>query len=99
MAITSALVLLAVIWFMVLFIVLPLRLTTQDEAGEIVPGTPASAPTDPQLKRKARIVTMVALPIWAIVCTIILTGAVTIDDFSLYDRFGPGSSRSAPAEN
>ncbi len=35
MGITSALVLFAVIWFMVLFITLPLRLTTQGDVGEI----------------------------------------------------------------
>ncbi|RYH08567.1 DUF1467 family protein [Tropicimonas sp. IMCC6043] len=99
MAITSALVLLAVIWFMVLFIVLPLRLTTQGEAGDVVPGTPASAPTDPQLKRKAKIVTVIALPLWAITCWVILSGTITVADFSLYDRFGPGAERSAPAQD
>ncbi len=91
MAITSAFVLLAVIWFMVLFIVLPLRLTTQGDAEDVVPGTPRSAPIDPGLRRKAKIVTAVAVPIWVIVCTIILTGVITVDDFDLFHRFGPGS--------
>mgnify|MGYP001823135735 CR=1 FL=1 len=98
MAITSALVLLAVIWFMVLFIVLPLRLKTQGEVGEVVPGTPASAPTNPRLKRKAKIVTIIALPLWAITCAIILTGTITIDDFDLYSRFGPGSGTQSTSE-
>ena len=99
MAITSALVLLAVIWFMVLFIVLPLRLTTQNEAGEVVPGTPASAPTNPQLKRKAKLVTLIALPLWVIISAIILTGTITVDDFDLYSRFGPGRETRSSAEN
>ena len=94
MAITSAFVLLAVIWFMLLFVVLPLRLTTQEEAGERVPGTPASAPMDPRLKRKAKIVTLIAVPIWVVVCTIILTGAITVDDFDLFHRFGPTSQQN-----
>lgn len=98
MAITSALVLLAVIWFMTLFVVLPLRLTTQDEAGEIVPGTPASAPTNPQLKRKAKIVTLIAVPLWAIVCAIILTGTITVDDFDLFHKFGPDSGKTTETE-
>lgn len=98
MAITSALVLLAVIWFILLFIVLPLRLTTQSEAGEVVPGTPASAPTNPNLKRKAKIVTLIALPLWAIVCWLILSGTLTIDDFDLYSRFGPGSGQTGASE-
>ncbi len=37
MGITSALVLFAVIWFLVLFIVLPIRLKTQGDLGEIAP--------------------------------------------------------------
>ncbi|PRY25586.1 putative secreted protein [Aliiruegeria haliotis] len=89
MAITSALVLFAVIWFMVLFIVLPIRLTTQDDSGDVVPGTPRSAPTNPALKRKARIVTLVTLPLWGITCAIIMTGTITVDDFDLFHRFGP----------
>ncbi|SDJ59506.1 DUF1467 family protein [Aliiruegeria lutimaris] len=99
MAITSAIVLLAVIWFMVFFIVLPLRLKTQGEAGEVVPGTPASAPTNPQLKRKAQVVTIIALPLWAIVCAIILTGTITVDDFDLFKRFGPDSDTRSSSEN
>ena len=97
MAITSALVLFAVIWFMVLFVVLPLNLTTQGEAQDVVPGTPKSAPMDPQLKRKARIVTLVTLPIWVVICAIIVTGAITVDDFDLFRRFGPGDTPVVPA--
>ena len=44
MSITGAVVLFAVIWFMVFFIVLPIRFRSQQDEGEIVPGTPASAP-------------------------------------------------------
>lgn len=89
MQITSALVLFAVIWFMVLFVVLPLNLRTQSEAGEVVPGTPGSAPMDPQLKRKAKIVTLVALPLWIVACAIIISGLITVEDFDLFRRFGP----------
>lgn len=92
MAITSAIIVFAVIWFLVLFLVLPLRLRTQHEAGEVVPGTPRSAPVDPQLRRKARLVTLIAVPLWAIACTIILTGAITVDDFDLFQRFGPAEN-------
>ncbi|MEL6206432.1 MAG: DUF1467 family protein [Pseudomonadota bacterium] len=91
MAITSALVLLAVIWFMVLFIVLPLNLKTQSEDGTIVPGTPGSAPTDPNLRRKALIVTAVSVPIWVLLCAIIGFGWITVEDWDLFSRFGPES--------
>lgn len=76
----SGLVLYLVIWFVVLFVVLPLRLTTQGDAGEVVPGTPEGAPVNPNLKRKALIVTVVAAVIWAIAATIILSGAITVED-------------------
>lgn len=32
------------LWFITLFAVLPFFAKTQDEAGEVVPGTPGSAP-------------------------------------------------------
>ena len=51
MTITAAVVLFAVVWFMVFFIVLPLRLTTQGDAGSVVPGTPKSAPRDEMVGR------------------------------------------------
>ena len=44
--IVSGLVLFAVIWFIALLVALPIGITTQEEAGEVVPGTPASAPVD-----------------------------------------------------
>ena len=82
----SGLVLFLVIWFMVLFVVLPLRLTTQGEAGEVVPGTHKSAPANAQIGRKARITTVWALGIWAIVAGTILSGAITVRDLDWFQR-------------
>lgn len=89
MAISAAVVLYAICWFMVLFVVLPLRLTTQEEDGEIVPGTPSSAPINPNLKRKAWIVTLVALVVWAIACAIIITGIIPVEMFGFYIGISP----------
>ena len=50
MTITGAIVLYAVCWFMTLFVVLPIGVQSQEEAGDVVPGTPASAPTAPMLR-------------------------------------------------
>ena len=55
MTITAAIVLFAVIWFMVLFICLPLKVKTQGDSGNIVPGTPESAPENGDLKNKLNI--------------------------------------------
>jgi predicted secreted protein len=40
-----------IIWWVVLFAVLPFSLRTQEEAGEVVPGTTASAPRGPHMLR------------------------------------------------
>ncbi len=86
MTLFSAFVLYAVLWFLTLFVVLPLRLTTQGEAGQIVPGTPESAPHDPQMRKRLKITTAVSAVIWAIVAAIILSGVVGIDDFDILYR-------------
>ena len=84
----SAVVLFAVVWSMVFFVVLPLQLTTQGEAGEIVPGTHASAPANAQIGRKAKITTLWALPIWAVIAGIILSGVISVRDIDWFDRMG-----------
>ena len=82
----SAIVLFAVIWAMVFFIVLPLRMQSQGDVGDIVPGTHASAPADAQIGRKAKITTYWALPIWLVIAGIILSGAITVRDIDWFDR-------------
>lgn len=80
MTITSAIVLFAVIWAVVFFIVLPFGQVSQHEAGDVVPGTPASAPTDAQIVKKALITTAVTVVVFGIVIAVVLTGVFTIDD-------------------
>lgn len=83
----SAFVLYAVIWFLTLFVVLPLRLTTQGEAGRVVPGTPESAPADAQMKKRLIVTTVAGTLIWAVVAWVILSGAITVADLdALYRR-------------
>ena len=93
MGVVTGLVLYAIIWFMTLFIVLQVGVTSQSDAGERVTGTHGSAPVDPQIKRRFVITTVVAAVIWAVIAAIILSGAVTVADFDLYSRFGLGGSR------
>lgn len=94
MDIVSGIVLFAVVWFMVFFVVLPLRLKTQGEAGEVVPGTHSSAPADAQIGRKMRITTWWALGVWGVIATVILTGAITVRDIDVMDRMGPPRSET-----
>jgi predicted secreted protein len=89
MSITAAIVLFAVVWFMVFFIVLPLRLTTQGDAGQVVPGTPKGAPLNEVVGRKAKITTLVAIVVWAILAGIILSGVITVRDFDFLGKLPP----------
>ena len=92
MGIVTGIVLYAIIWFMTLFVILPFRLKSQSEDGEVVPGTPGSAPADPAIRKRFLITTGVAAVVWAIVAGIIVTGAVSIEDFDLFTYFGLGAS-------
>jgi predicted secreted protein len=92
MSIVSAIVLFAVIWFMVLFIVLPIRLETQGDRGEIVPGTQAGAPANLSMKRKALVTTGISVVLWVLISAVILSGAITVRDIDIFNRLGPPSA-------
>ena len=80
MTISASIVLYAVVWFMTLFVILPLRLKSQEEAGEVVPGTPSSAPADPQIKKRMQIVTLVGTVVWMVICTLIITDILSMEN-------------------
>ena len=80
MAITSAMVLFAVVWFMVMFIVLPIGRRTQGDEGKVVPGTQAGAPANFNLRRTVVIVTAISLVVWAIICAVIISEVISIRD-------------------
>ncbi len=80
MAITSAIVLYVVIWFLTFFIALPIRVQTQGDLNKVVPGTHAGAPEHHHLKKKAIITTMIAAVLWLIITGIILSGWISISD-------------------
>jgi predicted secreted protein len=86
MSITGAIVLFAVIWFLTLFVALPIGLRTQDEAGEVEPGTPASAPSEAWLRRKIIWVTAITFAIWIPLCAVIMWGGITIRDIDFWGR-------------
>ena len=90
MSVVSALVLYAVIWFMCLFVALPLRIRSQEEEGDVAPGTPASAPSDPMLGLKAKWVTISAALIWIPVSLAIEFGLITVEDIDFFGRWGDG---------
>ena len=68
MTITSAIVLLSVYWFIILFIVLPINVTTQNDERNVIEGTAPSSPVNPNLKRKFFITTIVSVILWVPTC-------------------------------
>ena len=71
MTITSAIVLFSVYWFIILFIILPINITTQNDERNIIEGTAPSSPVNPNLKRKFSITTIVSIILWIPTCLII----------------------------
>ncbi len=67
------------IWWITLFAVLPFGVRTQHEEGEVVPGTPESAPAKPRLLRVFLINTIVASIVFAVVYVVISYGLITPD--------------------
>lgn len=90
MNLTGGIVLYAILWFLALFVLLPIGQRSQADMGEVVPGTPAGAPHDPRLGRKALWATVIAGAIWAVIATIILGGLVTRADIIALDRWLSG---------
>ena len=89
MSITAAIVLYAVIWFMTMFVTLPVRLRTQGDEGSVVPGTHAGAPANFRIKRTMLIVTGIATVLWLIIAGVILSGMITIEHMDWFDRYDP----------
>ena len=79
MSITSAIVFFLVIWALVFYMINPLWQTSQEEAGEIVPGTPASAPVDPKTRKKALLTTAIAVVVFAVLYSVIEWRILTLD--------------------
>ncbi|MEQ6250620.1 DUF1467 family protein [Sulfitobacter sp. HNIBRBA3233] len=94
MGITSAIVLYAVTWFMTFLVILPIRVQTQGDRGDIVPGTHAGAPEQHHLKKKALWTTIVAALLWGVFVAIILSGIISVDDLENWVGRGVPSSRT-----
>jgi predicted secreted protein len=88
MSITAGAVVFVMIWFLTMFVTLPIILRTQGEAGEVVPGTHEGAPADFRLGRTLLIVTAATLVIWGVVVWIITSGLISIEDLDTWGVMG-----------
>ena len=94
MGVASGLVLYLVIWSMTFLVAIPIRIQTQGDVNEIVPGTHAGSPAHHHLRKKALITTCIAAVIWGIAASIILSGAISVRDIDMFNRMGPSASEA-----
>jgi predicted secreted protein len=86
MPVTTALAIFFLIWWVVLFAVLPFGVRSQHEDGEMAPGTDPGAPVLPRLGRKLLWTTAVAAVIFGACYVVYVNHLVTIE--SLVRPFG-----------
>lgn len=75
-----------IIWWILLFAVLPFGVRTQSEDGEVVPGTPASAPTRPRLLKVVLWNTVLSALVFAVVWAVVTYRLIGLSDIPI----GPG---------
>ena len=81
MSVSFAIAIYVVIWWTVLFAILPIGVRTQGEDGTVVPGTPASAPTRPRLIRVVLLTTVVSALVFGACWAAIRYGIVDLEQW------------------
>ena len=86
MSLTGGIVLYSVLWFLVLFVLLPIGQQSQADVGQVTPGTPAGAPHEPKRKKKMLWATLITAVLWAVIAYIILADVITRADLEAWTR-------------
>lgn len=71
-----------IVWWMVFFTVLPLKVRGQYEDGDVVPGSEPGAPTDPRIKEKMWLAASVTAVIWLVYFVGFEFGLVSLEAIS-----------------
>ena len=88
MTLAYAIALYLVIWWIVLFAMLPIGVRTAEEAGEKTsPGNAESAPHLPNLLPKMVATTVVASIVFAALYAVIVHHVITLDDIPFFPRY------------
>lgn len=61
-----------IIWWTVLFAILPIGVRTQGEEGSVVPGTPESAPVRPKFLLIISLTTLVSAGLFALIYAVLV---------------------------
>jgi len=72
----SAFVVWLIIWWLTLFIILPIGVRGQAEENDIVEGTEPGAPHQLDIKKKFIQTTIVASVLWVLTCLLIISGVI-----------------------
>ncbi len=76
-----------IIWWLTLFMVLPFGVKTQQEDGDVVPGSVESAPAVPHMLKKALITSIIAGIIFAVVYSVYTYNLISVDDIPFLPKF------------
>ena len=87
MSLAFAISMYVVIWWIVLFAMLPIGVRTQAEEGEISPGTAESAPHMPRLLPKMLATTVIASVLFGAFYVIITHHLITLDEIPFLPRY------------
>lgn len=74
--VVNGLVVFAITWWLVIFIMLPIGVRSQEESGEVVEGSEPGAPVAPMLAKKAGWTTITTSVIWIVYYVITESGVM-----------------------
>jgi predicted secreted protein len=80
MSLATAFAIYFIIWWVVLFAVLPWGVRSQHEDGTIIPGSDPGAPAIPQLRRKLVWTTIIAAIVFALWYVVYTYRLIALDD-------------------
>lgn len=81
-----------VLWWLLLFVILPLDIKGQHEDGDVVRGTEPGAPSHPFIKRKIIQTTILTAIVWVIIFVIIEFNLIDLDNIPFIPDFRPDRS-------
>jgi len=79
MPVTTALAIYFIVWWVVLFAVLPWGVRSQDESGDVAPGTDPGAPAVHTVWMKLLWTTVIASVVFGVMAAVYLLGLIPYD--------------------
>jgi predicted secreted protein len=83
-SLTTAIAIYFIMWWTVLFAVLPWGVRSQEESGTVSPGTDPGAPAIPRLKRKLVWTTVVATAVFTLWFAVYTYRIITLDQLTAW---------------